>query len=260
MNLEKGRHMEIKEVPYEGVIRLRDETIHFCRADKGDIPQIASLYKKIAVTRHNYQERMDENSPGSFVRHGGMFLLMDQGDIEAELENPHSFWAVFKSEAGKVIGSFWFADHNELLPVWCIPGTVEAARQTVYPREIIVPPEQKGRCIGRLLYATVFASMLKAGYMRSICDVYRVAAVWAEGEPQRALDLLNGPSLRTILGLGGRYLGAGIKAQIPLEGMKVYIEPQIFEMEHAYALLLCASALRRRGIEVEAAGCEKNRV
>lgn len=248
--------MMIKEVPYEGRIRFGMESVWFGKAQKKDIPQLAAMYREIAVTKYNYYDKLKLESPHSFARQGGMFLLMDEGDIERELDNPHTFWAVFRNEEGKAIGSFWFSDGNELLPSWCIPGA--DAGQTAFPREVITLPEYRGRGLGRLLYATVFSAMLTAGYTHSICDVYKVVAYRAEGERKKELSLFNYPSCKTILGLGGRYLGEGGEKAITLPGLEVWIIPRIFEINHAYALLLCTSVLRQNGIRVEVAGSGKN--
>ena len=46
--------------------------------EEKDIPQVARLYRQIAVTEKNYTDKLSENSPSSFSKTGGMFLIQDE--------------------------------------------------------------------------------------------------------------------------------------------------------------------------------------
>ena len=242
--------MRMKDIPYEGTIESGGQTIQFRKAAPADAGQLARLYRGTAVTAENYGERLSADSPLSFDKRGGMFLIMEEEEIVRELDNPHSFWVVF-TEREEVIGSFWFADDNHLLPGKFRPGGSAVKGRALYPREVIVSPKWKGRKIGMLLYATVFAAMYRAGIEESICDVYRVTAFRAQGEEKQQVSLLNAPSSHAILRTGGSFAEAGEEKVITLPGLMVWIEPQIYRISHSRAILLSAHIFQGRGIMIK---------
>lgn len=213
--------MDLRKIDYEGTVSAGGREFYLRRAGTGDIAALGRMYKDCAIHSGNYKERLDPANDSSFQRKGGMFLIMETGDIKRELSNPHSFWAVIADEGGTPCGSFWFGDTNPDM------SGCQKQADTVYPREIIVSGEFAGLGLGRHLYRTVLRAMFLAGYQRGICDVYCTVAYEAGGE-RRPVNLLNKPSFTDLLLLGAAYKGPSDMREIILPGLKVWVEPQVF--------------------------------
>ena len=217
--------IRLQNIKYSGKVYTRQGDFYYRRAMAGDAEKIAEMYSECAIHRGNCKERLKRGEKEAFDRRGGMYLVPDREGIEWEIENPHSFWALFTDHEGEPAGSFWFSDDNPEIPA------VLKQTDTVYPREILVKREYAGRKIGTMLYYTVFEAMLKAGYLRSVCEVYRTIAYETDGI-RYSVDLLNKPSYIDMLMMGSRYEGCGLEKEICLLEMKVWVEPHIFSFLH----------------------------
>ena len=223
--------IRLQDIKYSGEAYTRQDRFYYRRAEAKDAEKIADMYAQCAIHRGNCKERLQRGNKDAFDKKGGMYLILDREGVEREIKNPHSFWALFTDQAGEPVGSFWFSDDNPDIP--------RSLKQpdTVYPREILVKRECAGKKIGTMLYYTVFQAMLKAGYLRSVCEVYRTTAYETEGI-RYSVDLLNKPSYIDMLMMGGKFEGCGAEKEIRLPGMRVWVEPHIFSFQHERALRL----------------------
>lgn len=248
---EKGNIMQLKETEYGGEIRTFDKTFIYRKGTQKDAGQLAGLYRQCAVHKGNYREKLCKDSGKSFEKSGGMFLICQKKDIERELENPHSLWAVV-AEGERIAGSFWISDENALLDSYFIKKAgIQEKGRLAYPREIIVDQNYAGMSVGQLLFYTVFAALEKNKIHRSLCDVYR-AVSYAADEKTAEVNLLNRPSYLNMLFLGGSYQGAGQIREIKLNGLRVRIEPQVFLFRHKKTIELAGELFAEKGIEIHA--------
>ena len=234
----------LDQIRYKGTVITQKGTYHFRRAAVPDIMPLARLYRACAVRRGNCFWRLSPGNPEAFDKIGGMYLIMGESDIEREIFDPHTLWAVLEDENGRTVGSFWFADYNEyLLPRFYKEGSA-------YPREIVVDPRYGGRHIGALLYCTVFQSLVDGGYKQSICDVYETVAFEALGR-RIEVGLLNKPSYINMLMLGGIYEGKAPVRRIDLEGLRVWVVPHVFSFCHSRTLAIGEELKREHRIQIE---------
>lgn len=247
--------MRLRSIAYDEWIYQEKKRIRCRKAVIQDVPAIAALYREIAVTKENCREKFDKESASSFEKTGGMFLIMQEKEISTEMKNPDSFWAVLEDCQG-IGGVFWYSASNDLIREEVsslLPKDFNRSK-LVYPREIIVSSRWQGRKAGQIFYATILKAMMRQGYNYSFCDVYRVTAFQIpgfgkEGEAVKT-SLLNKPSYMALLGIGAYPLGAGQMKEISLPGYRVWIEPQLFWIEHARVQLICNSTFRKYGIAV----------
>lgn len=262
--------MDFNGIVYAGEITTAGGTFCYRRAEPEDAPRLARMYRECAIDRSNIKARLTPGGADAFERKGGMYVIMNEEEIRKRIGERDSLWAVIEetgiqngagargfgsasgaetrasaSEAGgySLAGSFWISMENEELP--------DKLRRagTVCPREIIVRREYAGRHIGRLLYHTVFHALLKSGYQKSVCEVYRTVGYEADGVKYPS-DMLNRPSYIDMLLLGGKYEGASPVKEIHLKGLTVWVEPYIFSFIHEKALSLTEEMMDRYGIRI----------
>ena len=111
---------------------------------------------------------------------------------------------------------------------------------TVYPREIIVSGEYGGKNLAKVMYYTIAGAMLNAGYTMGAADLYKVVGYDA-GNGRVDLEMVNMPSKRSIEAIGAEFAEPLPVKEIALDGITVYIEPQMY--------LFCYDRIRK--------GCEK---
>lgn len=221
---------------YVGKCCIGGRTYYYKKAEPGDAADIAEIYKQTKIDKGNYMDRLDPLSDKSFGRMGGMFVVLDKESIEAEIAGGHNFWAIFRTEDGNAAGSFWFSLENE-----SYAGLkYEHMPRTVYPREIIVSREYGGKNLAKVMYYTIAGAMLNAGYTMGAADLYKVVGYDA-GNGRVDLDMVNMPSRRSIEDIGAEFAEPLPEKEIVLDGMTVYIEPQMY--------LFCYERIRK--------GCEK---
>lgn len=232
----------MRDITYEGRVYQQEKVLHYRKAGPGDVKELAELYRRISIDRYNNTEKLGNKGPGNFEHTGGMFLIMGEQQIRRELENPHSFWGILRDEKEKLLAGFWFSNQFPELSGWA--GDRDSV---VYPVELTAAPEERGRQIGKLMYYTIFKAMNRAGFERSICDVYRVSA-FENQKGRQEVSLMNMPSRRTIEQIGGRFLGMAPEKHIKLPGFQVWVSPMIFELEYRNVLPICERILERKGI------------
>ncbi len=221
---------------YVGKCCIGGRTYYYKKAEPGDAADIAEIYKQTKIDKGNYMDRLDPLSDKSFGRMGGMFVVLDKESIEAEIAGGHNFWAIFRTEDGNAAGSFWFSLENE-----SYAGLkYEHMPRTVYPREIIVSREYGGKNLAKVMYYTIAGAMLNAGYTMGAADLYKVVGYDA-GNGRVDLDMVNMPSRRSIEDIGAEFAEPLPEKEIVLDGITVYIEPQMY--------LFCYDRIRK--------GCEK---
>lgn len=240
--------MHLDTVEYKGSVVCGEKVFCYRRGQKEDIKALADLYRGCAIHRGNYKEKLKKESETSFEKTGGMYLILGEEEIQREIHDPGSLWAVMQKD-GEIVGSFWISEENPLLEGVQIREYVFGEGLLVYPREIIVSPLHFGEMLGQFLFATVFRALKKKGFQYSLCDVYRTVA-YAEGEIWHETDLLNKPSYSNMLALGGSYQGAGAVREITLEGLRVMIEPQVFLFTHKKSLKLTGCKFAQKGIQI----------
>lgn len=244
--------MDFNGIVYAGEITTAGGTFCYRRAEPEDAPHLARMYRECAIDRSNIKARLTPGGADAFERKGGMYVIMDEEEIRKRISERDSLWAVIEETgiqngagAGgySLAGSFWISMENEELP--------DKLRRagTVCPREIIVRREYAGRHVGRLLYHTVFHALLKSGYQKSVCEVYRTVGYEADGV-KYPTDMLNRPSYIDMLLLGGKYEGASPVKEIHLKGLTVWVEPYIFSFIHEKALSLTEEMMDRYGIRI----------
>ena len=221
---------------YVGKCCIGGRTYYYKKAEPGDAADIAEIYKQTKIDKGNYMDRLDPLSDKSFGRMGGMFVVLDKESIEAEIAGGHNFWAIFRTEDGNTAGSFWFSLENE-----SYAGLkYEHMPRTVYPREIIVSREYGGKNLAKVMYYTIAGAMLNAGYTMGAADLYKVVG-YDVGNGRVDLDMVNMPSRRSIEDIGAEFAEPLPEKEIVLDGITVYIEPQMY--------LFCYDRIRK--------GCEK---
>lgn len=279
--------MDFNGIVYAGEITTVGGTFRYRRAEPEDAPRLARMYRECAIDRSNIKARLTPGGADAFDRKGGMYVIMNEEEIRKRISERDSLWAVIEETgiqngagargfgsasgaetyggaseaggcgvsgvgvcgsaadtgAGRLAGSFWISMENEELP--------DKLRRagTVCPREIIVRREYAGRHVGRLLYHTVFHALLKSGYQKSVCEVYRTVGYEADGVKYPS-DMLNRPSYIDMLLLGGKYEGASPVKEIHLKGLTVWVEPYIFSFIHEKALSLTEEMMDRYGIRI----------
>lgn len=236
--------MDVRDVAYEGRVDQRGEVLYYRKARQEDVKELAGLYKRIAIDRENYRIKLCAGRKDNFEHTGGMFLIMGEGQIRAELENPHSFWGILQDASGRILSGFWFSDVFPRLFAWASGG-----ESLVFPVELVAAPEEKGRQIGKLMYYTIFKAMAHAGFEKSICDVYRVRA-FEDRKGKKEVSLPNLPSRRTIEQIGGRFLGEDSVREIELPGLRVWVSPMVFELEYEKVFPACRELFEAKGILV----------
>ena len=227
---------------YKGEIAYNSEKLRFESAGEQDAGRLAAMYADISIHAGNYRRRLDPSTPDSFEKIGGMFVVHREDSILKEIAGGNSFFAAIKDSGGRIVASLWvsrsdpsFADFDQM----SFPSLPEAQRRMIeialrdgkvlYPREIIVDPGY--RCIGMadILCYTVFSAARENGYTCSLGEVYRVRGCRIDGVAIEA-DMLNQGGYKTILGMGGRFIGAFPLREAQTGSLAVTIESQVFSL------------------------------
>ncbi len=207
---------KIEKIQYNGKLTTKKGNVYYRKGTAQDAPQIARMYEKAKIHKDNYQERLCKDGEDSFRKKGGMFIIMTEASIRAEIEDPHSFWAVMEDERGVVIGCFWFLDRGR--------------EGVVSPMEILVSEAWSGNSLGSFLYYTSFCALEKLGYKCGVCEVYEVTgfqrACGGESCERISACLLNGPSYHVLMEIGGIEIETGTEREILLEGLRVWVRPR----------------------------------
>lgn len=230
---------------YNGEIIIDNSVFSFTTASKNDLDQLAQMYSEIAVNYDNYKEKLDGDNENSFSKNGGMFIVLNREEIEQELNNEKNLWAVIKDSEGKILGSFWYSKEN----LYFNGSIYKKTDKIIYPREIVVTKKSDSKYIGRLLYYTIVCTMQNRGYDCGICDVYKVKEYEADGVRKKK-DLLNIPSFRLLEAIGAEFKGVDSIRKVELNKLRVWIEPQIFYLNHKAVIRKCKEFFDNRGIEI----------
>lgn len=230
---------------YNGIIIMGDRKYIFTVATENDLDRLAQIYAEITVDYSNYKEKLDCENESDFSKVGGMFIVLNREEIEQEIKNEKNMWAVIKDSEGSILGSFWFSKENPYFN-----GTVyQNMDRIIYPREIITIKKLNTKYIGRLLYYTIVSAMQRNGYNCGICDVYKVKEYEADGVRKKK-DLLNLPSFKLLEAIGAEFKGRNAIRKIELNKLSVWIEPQIFYLDHEVVIRKCKSFFDNIGIEI----------
>lgn len=235
--------------------------ISFDEATRNDIPEIAELYRKIAITKQNYNEKFDMKSPNSFSRTGGMYIIHTEETLNEIFDEGKSFIAVAR-ENGKIVGSFWVCEYDphfvDFLPTESMfkdkkdyDSLLVAIRNKsiIYPRELIIDKDCTARKVSLLLFYTIFKCMHKRGYTHSLGEVYRLHSVIRD-DKEIVLNMLNDRSFNMTSSTGGFYLGTSPLFNAECDGFTAVIEAQIFDFDYDFMLPKLSRLFSDEGINV----------
>ena len=235
--------MELYKIRYGGTAETENGTFRYRKAFADDAGCLGRMYEACAIHCRNFRTRLGEGHPEAFDKKGGMYVTLTEEEIRREIKNPHSLWAVICGPDKTVAGSFWISERNKSVPPYFMK------EKTACPREIIVRGDYAGMHIGRILYYTVFRALVRAGYDRSVCEVYRALAC-RDAQRLYKTDMLNKPSYIDMLSLGGIYEGTAPVKEIRLEGLTVWVEPHIFSFSHKKTIALEEGEMKEAGIKI----------
>ena len=240
----KGKHMIcFRNDNYKGEITYNGERLFFESAGEQDAGRIAAMYADIAIHAGNYRRRLDPCAPDSFEKTGGMFVLHSKNSVLKELAGGSSFFAAIKDYGGKLIAILWVSSSDPSFEVFdpaFFPALPEARREitealtegkVLYPREIIVDPGYRCKGMADILCYTVFSAARASGYICSLGEVYKVCGCRI-GSTVMEAGMLNKGGYQTILGMGGRFIGAFPRRVAQAGALAVTIEPQVFLLRY----------------------------
>lgn len=256
--------MDFAEI-YQGSIQYDGGHATFEVATEADAPQLAQIYKNIAVTTHNYKEKFDEKSPQSFSKTGGMFTTHTQSSILTAMSS--SWFAVLRAQ-NKIQASFWvslqdpdfagfvpceaeFSGRNEEYSSLC--EAIQAGR-VFCPLELIVPVDS---CIPKaslLLFHTIFAAAARMGYTHSLGVVYQLHG-YSDEHGKHSLSMCNKRSFTATSATGGFTIGTLPVREKILDGYSVLIEPHVFCFPYASVVPTLGEYLHQQSI-VSRFACE----
>lgn len=229
---------------HKGECHIGGSTYYYSKVDICDAADIAELYRQTKIDKSNYREKLDPSSPRCFGKKGGMFIVLNEEEIAAEIAKEHNFWSVYRTEEGIIAGSFWFSLENE-----AYAGTkYEHMPCTVYPREIVVSQDCGGKNLAKAMYYTTAETMLRAGYTTGVGDLYKVVGYDDGGIVK--LDMVNMPSKRAMEAIGAEFAGPLPVKELVLDGIKVYIEAQMYLFYYENVVKNCEKYFAQNDITV----------
>lgn len=230
---------------YTGAIKIVNKEYTFNIALSEDINALADLYSYTSINYTNYHEKLNKECRNNFSENGGMFIVLNKSELEQEVKKNKNLWAVIKDKDNNIMGSFWFSTENEYFK----GSEYENLESLIYPREIVVSQRFDTKYIGRLLYYTVICAVQKGGYEQSICDVYKVRDYEANGM-KMSVNLMNKRSAALLLSVGAEFKGVFPIRKIELEDLTVWIEPQVYYLEHKKVIKKCEEFFSERNIKI----------
>lgn len=230
---------------YSGTIKIKNKEYIFDIASSEDINAIAELYADTAINYGNYNKKLSKESKSNFSENGGMFVVLNKEEIQEEIKRDENLWAVIKDKENHLMGSFWFSTKNKYFE----GSEYENLEGLIYPREIVVSKKINTKYIGRLLYYTVVYAMQRGGYKQSICDVYKARDYEADGK-RLTVNLLNNRSVSLLVSVGAEFKGVFPIRKIELKGITVWIEPQVYYLDHKKVIKKCNKFFNERNIQI----------
>ena len=221
--------------------------------EEKDIPQVARLYRQIAVTEKNYTDKLSENSPSSFSKTGGMFLIQDEESLPYLLETNTVLLAC--GEGDKLLGLLVYASCGEELElVELLSGTAEVQRVLqqkrdgflAYGGEVIVSPDNDASFLFLSLFCVMLESLWNNG-LKGVCgEVYRVVQ-YTDRRGSHEADLLNRRSLASLKRIGAKQIGTLPVREIALKGLEVTVEPLVLYFDLAETVPVLRDFLNEKG-------------
>ncbi len=224
-----------------------------------DIELLASIYRKVWIHREKYRRVLNPLEPHSFEREGGMFLIQDAASLFRLLEDPSEYVWVVHGE-GRLMGALWcgltdekYCDPSCITPFSGfedLPGRIERGlsdRTLYFSKEILVAPEARGMSLPVVLLDAAMRFFYAHGYQQSLGEVYYVHAL-RDGEGERAVDLFNNTSFRTLERTGCRMEGEFPPCTVHADGFDVVLSKRIVGWDLSFSLQKTEPALAAAGM------------
>ena len=224
-----------------------------------DAAQLAQLYRAVQITAEHCHEALNVKD-GCFARHGGMFEISREADLERIL-NDVAETVLVGEYNGTVCGLLWFgmaqADtFSDLLPS---PDQRDAAARMTqaradgecgYAKEIISVGADPPREMPYALFYAMMSEYVKRGVGLTVGEVYAIDRYRTEGRTFES-GLFNLASYRFLLGCGGVELGCTGQKQVDLENYSVWKTPHILLWNTENALTVIRRELKNRDWEID---------
>ena len=233
------------KIAYGGVCIIGSNRYTYSRAAVSDAKGISDIYQPTGINLSNYRQKLSDTDPSRFEKKGGMFIVMNEAEIADEIRRPDSFWAVFRDEGGRVVGSFWFSERNE----YYHGLKYEHMENCIYPREVAVSRQHGGNMIAQALYYTCAKAFLSVGYKRGAADLYRVIR-YETADGVFVTDQTNLPSKRAVEAIGAVFAEPLPIRTIRLDGLTVTIEPQMYLFDYARIIKNCEKLFADKAIQL----------
>lgn len=246
---------------YKGVLRHNSDTVELFAAGRDDIPEIAEMYREIAITRENYKSRFDANGDGSFEKIGGMYLVHTEETLHKLFDEGRSFIAAARY-GGRIAATFWCCEHDGGFLGFGPPADtsenenyfqrLSAALENgtvYYPRELIVRNGNIFPKLAQMMFYTIFLYLADNGYTHSLGEIYQLHD-YSDNEGCHTVNMLNEKSYSMTMQTGCRNIGAAPLRNIVLDGFSVNISPQRLCFDYSEVLGTLALLAEKSGITV----------